>query len=151
MGQSGSTKYAGFGTVEKFALSDCHVLIEVADVLDADVAGSAWFEALAAPNQPTARFVAELGDIRAGRYTHPGTEVDVSAPVPYDAVAHRWWRLREAAGTTYFEVAPSGAGPWAVLKAIDSEPFLASVELGFRRAPTRTTPTRTGRPRGSTT
>lgn len=33
---------------------------------------------------------------------------------PYDPVAHRWLRLREAFGTTYWEVAPDGRA-WTVL------------------------------------
>jgi hypothetical protein len=35
-------------------------------------------------------------------------ESSVIAMVPYDPVAHRWWQLREAAGTIYFETSPDG-------------------------------------------
>lgn len=35
--------------------------------------------------------------------------------VTYSAVAHRWWRIREARGTVSFETGPSAGGPWAVL------------------------------------
>jgi hypothetical protein len=36
---------------------------------------------------------------------------------PYDPVAHRWWRIRERAGTTYFEVSPNGYD-WTVLDSV---------------------------------
>lgn len=35
------------------------------------------------------------------------------ASAPYDPVAHRWLRIREAAGTTYFETSPNGCA-WSV-------------------------------------
>jgi len=31
-----------------------------------------------------------------------------SAPITYSATAHAWWRIREALGTLYFDVAPDG-------------------------------------------
>lgn len=40
--------------------------------------------------------------------------------VPHDPVGHRWWQLREAAGTVYFETSPDGVN-WAT-RAQDATP-----------------------------
>jgi hypothetical protein len=45
-----------------------------------------------------------------------GTRTTVAA-VPYDAAAHRWLRLREQAGTLFYEASPD-ATAWAPLCAI---------------------------------
>jgi hypothetical protein len=43
--------------------------------------------------------------------------VSDSVWVPYDPVAHRWWRIREAAGTTLFEFSPDGLD-WTEVRSI---------------------------------
>lgn len=51
-------------------------------------------------------------------YSYGTLETD-NIGIPYDPVAHRWWRMRERAGTLYWEVSPDGYG-WTV---IDSAPM----------------------------
>jgi hypothetical protein len=43
-----------------------------------------------------------------------GTLETWNTSVSYDPVAHRWWRIRERAGTTYFDVSPDGYD-WTVI------------------------------------
>ncbi len=39
--------------------------------------------------------------------------------VAYDALAHRWWRMVESAGTTSFQVSPDGAA-WSTIASTDT-------------------------------
>jgi hypothetical protein len=50
-----------------------------------------------------------------------GTLETLNTSVPYDAVAHRWWRIRETAGKIYWEVSPD-AHAWTVLDFVPT-PF----------------------------
>lgn len=38
-------------------------------------------------------------------------------PVPYDPVAHKYWRIRESGGTVYWETSPTGVGSWTVQRS----------------------------------
>jgi hypothetical protein len=51
-----------------------------------------------------------------------------AATVTYDPIQHRFWRLRERAGTTYFETSPDGAA-FAVLHETPTPAFAAAVSL----------------------
>jgi hypothetical protein len=54
---------------------------------------------------------------------------DVSAEiVPYDPVAHRWWRIRGTAGRIYLETSPDGAD-WTVLLEDDAAFDLSALRL----------------------
>jgi hypothetical protein len=50
-----------------------------------------------------ARIFQTQGQLRADR----NNDLGVNA-APYDPVMHRWWRIRETAGTVHFEVSPDG-------------------------------------------
>ena len=58
---------------------------------------------------------------RAGIYTPAKT-------VPYDPVAHRWWRLREQAGVTYAETSADGSS-YAALASFATPAASAATEL----------------------
>lgn len=46
----------------------------------------------------------------------------------YDAVAHRWWRIRESGGEVFFETAPDGA-TWTARSTIEAAFDLSMVEV----------------------
>jgi hypothetical protein len=46
------------------------------------------------------------------RYIVSGVSADIAA-VPYDSIAHRWWRIREKNGTTYWETSANGTN-WTI-------------------------------------
>jgi hypothetical protein len=48
--------------------------------------------------------------------------------VPFDPIAHRFWRLRERAGQLFWETSPDGQPPWAV-QHMQITPF--SLEASF--------------------
>lgn len=47
---------------------------------------------------------------------HKLNDVSYNTSVPYDATAMRWWRMREAAGTVYFETSPD-ATTWTTQRS----------------------------------
>ena len=54
------------------------------------------------------------------------------AALPYDADAHRWWRLREQAGQTYWEISADGVAWTTLLQLASPVPVSAvDVELGL--------------------
>lgn len=57
----------------------------------------------------------ESGNLVTGWTNAAGA--DDKTGIPYDAVAHRFWRIREAAGTTYWETAPDGT-TWTVRRTL---------------------------------
>jgi hypothetical protein len=55
-----------------------------------------------------------------------GLAVQASTTTTYDPAAHRWWRIREEAGTIYFETSPDAA-QWNTLLQTGSPPQLETV------------------------
>ena len=49
---------------------------------------------------------------------------------PYDAERHRWWRLRERGGTTFWETSPNGC-EWEVLHSAPTPFTVTAVKLGL--------------------
>jgi hypothetical protein len=87
-----------------------------------------WVEVTAVPSQNSTAAVQMQAFSHVGRsfimiselqgQLHFSREVngsigDVNAPIPYDPVAHRWWRLRESAGITNWETSPDSV-TWTV-------------------------------------
>ncbi|HST62658.1 MAG TPA: hypothetical protein VLK84_28390, partial [Longimicrobium sp.] len=54
--------------------------------------------------------------------------VFTGTPLTYDPVAHRWWRIREAGGTTYWEVSADGCG-WTVIRSAPNPIPLTTVQV----------------------
>lgn len=46
----------------------------------------------------------------------------------YNATDHRWWRIREAAGTVYFEVSPDGT-TWTVVRSLPTPNWGLAVDF----------------------
>lgn len=60
-------------------------------------------------------------------------EIDVSGTfdtsmVPYDPVAHRWWQLREQAGTMFFEASADGIA-WTTIAQKPTPAFVSNAYL----------------------
>jgi hypothetical protein len=57
-----------------------------------------------------------------------GSLTPAAQVVPYDNVVHRWWQLREDAGTVYFETSMDGVS-WAPRGSVPTPWFAASVTI----------------------
>jgi len=58
------------------------------------------------------------------------TDCTAHESVPYDATAQRWWRIREQAGTVYWETSPDGAN-WNPLASLATPLDAAAVFVNF--------------------
>jgi hypothetical protein len=107
---------------------ECSAWVEVPTVFDASVVGDARFYLWGSHNNVSK--IAVAGGIITFDVITDGIETSV-ASLPYDAVAHRWWRLRETAGTLFYETSPD-ALDWTVRHSVADPPYInsATVELG---------------------
>lgn len=106
-----SPSYAGYGSVNRYDLTNSSIQVEVVQVLF-PVPGLQTLVQVLIDGNNSVYLDADSGwlncfQLVGGVYTRLGR-------VPYDAQSHRWWRLREYQGVTYWEVSPNGR-EWTTL------------------------------------
>lgn len=88
-----------------YDLTDSYAYMEVVDAGNVATTANAILE-LQLDSSNFVRFVQENGTLFAQKMI-AGVRSNVST-VTYNSSAHRWWRIRESAGTTYWDVSPNG-------------------------------------------
>jgi hypothetical protein len=118
--------YGGYETHRSYLLRDSRVFVEVPDY-DPATSGVLTFE-IEAANDPDARFELSTTEL-ALDYAYAGDRYRL-ATLAYDPEAHRYWQVREAEGTLYWETSPD-AQTWEIQASTSSLPFadLARVKL----------------------
>lgn len=102
---AGTSGVAGFGTRHAFNLVDSRVNVEVSQIVVTDT--DAVFGLVARRDDDNAVGIGQVwGKLHTG-YTVNGALVDVP-PVDYVPSQHRFWQLREADGTLYWEASEDG-------------------------------------------
>ncbi|MEZ4302422.1 MAG: hypothetical protein R3B70_46270 [Polyangiaceae bacterium] len=110
------------------SLLDCQVTLQVKQVGSTSPGILTYFSVPPADGSE--------GDIA---FTHSGTALrmnvraggsDTSQGVPYDPVAHAWWRIRESAGTIHFEASADGL-TWLPLFEAETPEFAGSVAVNI--------------------
>jgi hypothetical protein len=97
--------FSGYSSRDTHDLTDSSIEVEVVQVLN-QVNGTSTLLS-AGPNDDNRVMIA----VKSGQLTclqMIGGVATTLAVFPYDAAAHRWWRLRESQGTTWWEVSPEG-------------------------------------------
>jgi len=102
---SATTNYGGYNSAWHYDVRGSRMYIEVLETTSA-----------ATNAQTDIQFVSIAGEaleigVEAGRFyalTFDGTNQTVLAMIPYVPAQHRWWQLRESAGTVYFEYSADG-------------------------------------------
>jgi hypothetical protein len=116
---SGATGYSGLGANAPVDLTGSQLVVELVQALPVRVAGEAYLTASKDGSNwiNMAVWDGVIGVTRkvAGTLSHPCT-------LPYVPERHRWLRLREEAGTTYWETSPDGDA-WEVLYS-QANPFI---------------------------
>lgn len=121
-----ASQYSGYYTNDLYDLTDSYIHIEVVQTFH--MADGAFIFFMAADVGNHIFFALSHGTLRCMQ-TMAGTQSTL-ATVPYDALAHRWLRLREGGGTTYWETSPD-CRAWNVIFS-EPNPFaLTSVNLTF--------------------
>jgi len=120
-----SANYVGYYSKNLYDLTDSSVTLEVVQVLN-QVPGTDTFLGAGPDDSNRVMIVVNTGLIRAG-YWLTGAFTTLTT-CPYEPVAHRWWRLRESRGTTWWEVSADGER-WTVLFSRANPLSLASCVL----------------------
>ena len=122
-----SNVVAGHGgtSVALFDLTESHVHVEMVEALRAPDTDSG----LAAENAgEVVQLSVRNGELQCRQ--NVGGVTTVLEHVPYDPVQHRWLRLRERAGITYWETAPDGVS-WQIVHSRANPFVLTAVRFEF--------------------
>ncbi len=117
--QAGMTGDATLTSDITYDLTGSHVHIELvsAGVQETGLEMYPIILTQAAANQNNALLIVVAGGT-VGLYQVVATVATGLAFPSYNAVTMRWWRIREAAGTVYYESAPDVRGPWTVRASV---------------------------------
>ncbi len=123
--QSGGEGNVLVQTLSRYALRDAHVSVEVVEV--PNPAGTANTGFSFGVDGTFVGFEQSSGQLRL--LTAVDWVYDVRATLSYDSVAHRYWRLREAAGELFWETSADGAS-WTVRSPPTPTPSALAVDGG---------------------
>lgn len=120
-----TAQYGEVWSVQPYDLRECSVWLDVAAAFPATTSGDTYIQLY----QSGTAYV-EMGTWQGtlGFSMADDGDLQVLGSVPYDASEHRWWRLREAQGTLYYETAPDGAA-WIQRHTAATPAFLSSVTV----------------------
>jgi hypothetical protein len=124
LGAEVSGSFAGMTSVSSFVLTDCQVFVKVTSDLDPMTNGYAALAATAGDSY--AEIILAHGFL--GYKTWIGPVQNYYGDVPYDPEAHRWWRLRETAGTLHYEASPDAVS-WTTLYSVATPFSVADVKV----------------------
>lgn len=131
--QAGATGDATLTSDITYDLTGSHVHVELieAGVQEAGLETYPIILTQAAANQNNA-LVVVVSAGTVGLYEIVAGVPNGLAFPSYDAVAMRWWRIRESGGTVYFESAPKVRGPWTVRASVVPTIAITSLYMKIR-------------------
>ncbi|EYF00686.1 Hypothetical protein CAP_0318 [Chondromyces apiculatus DSM 436] len=103
--------YGGLRSVDEFDVAGCAVFVAVDQATDSATQGFTQFY-LTAGDQVAQVEISKISGQLQFKQVVQGQQEEL-LQVPYDAVAHRYWRLREAGGAIYWETSANAVG-WQV-------------------------------------
>jgi hypothetical protein len=111
----------------RYDLTDDAITIEVTSVLAGD--GQTIFNAVDASGAYV-QMLSEISMLIPRRVPAAGGYIDLPG-VPYDPVAHRFWRLRQEGTTTHWEASPDGTN-WSEIGSIEGflDPSAVRIDFG---------------------
>ncbi|HEX8433023.1 MAG TPA: vanadium-dependent haloperoxidase [Longimicrobium sp.] len=120
--------YGGYYTLATYDLNRSRAAVEVVQILTAPSQAYTYLEVRNPSSGDKVSIVAGDGNLYFTQQVG-GAYANLHI-ITYDSYAHRWWRIREDAGNTFFETSPDGCG-WTTQLVI-ADPFpLDSVMLSF--------------------
>jgi hypothetical protein len=119
--------YAGYRTYHLYDLRDDAIQVEVPVMVNTASGAHAF---LGAGLDPANQILVlqEGGQLQFKEIL--GGVAAAGTAVPYSGTQHRFWKLREAAGTTYWETSPDGQA-WTVRWSRPSTPYAAALHVKF--------------------
>jgi hypothetical protein len=122
-----SGNYVGYASKNQYDLTDSSVTLEVVQVLN-QVPGTFTFLSAGPDDGNRVELGVDRDQLLARLWLSGG--LTALAACPYEPAAHRWWRLRESRGTTWWEVSPDGER-WLVLFSRSNPMNLSLCQLSF--------------------
>ncbi|WP_233165830.1 vanadium-dependent haloperoxidase [Archangium sp. Cb G35] len=119
---------SGYVSTVPYDLTGSSFKLEVTQTLRPVLGARTFFRALVTEDVNEVGMLVENGVLHCGQ-TVSGTRTSL-ASVPYEPARHLWWRLREAAGTLWWECSGDGQS-WQVLHSRPSPIQLTAVKLSF--------------------
>jgi hypothetical protein len=111
--------YAGYLSDLSYDLHNDAVFVEVLQVPDPSGNADTYLRA-SADGGNDLTIIEEHGTLSFHQSIN-GTITSVTPSIPYDPVQHRWWRIRETGGLSFWETSPD-AMTWTV-RAQENDPF----------------------------
>ncbi len=124
--QNTNDGYAGYGSKVSYDLTGSSVKLEVLQVLTVQN-GVTYLRA--GHSGDSVRLLSFNGMLHCTQIL--GSVTTTLATLPYDPVNHRWWQLRESAGTTFWEASRDGR-TWTTLCSKSNFMDLTVVPIIFR-------------------
>jgi hypothetical protein len=120
--------FSGYITQTGYDLTNSFVKLEVQPLRP--VTGALTFMVVQLNEGTDELFLSTENGLLACSETVGGAPEVVLSEIPYEPAQHRWWRIRENSGTTYWEASGDGKD-WTVLFS-KANPFaLTQVRIGF--------------------
>jgi len=119
---------SGYTSTATYDLTGSSFKLEVIQTLRPVLGARTFLRAFVTEEVDEVGILVENGLLHCGQ-TVGGTRTAL-ASVPYDSVRHRWWRMREDSGTTYWETSGDGKS-WQVLLSKANPILLTAVKLSF--------------------
>lgn len=117
-------EWAGLVTGATYDFDECAAWVRVPVVYSNATTGFSYFQLV---GDDSLKIEARDGNLEMKRSN------DMAA-VPYDPVAHLWWRIREEGSTVYFETSPDGLD-WTTRHSVPTPPGIATMRLGLGLVP----------------
>jgi len=126
LGANVADNWAGYQTTNGYQLADDRVFVEVPQV---GASGTntilLLWTSLARTDGPSIEWEASKLFFRR----RINDQIFDRANITYDAVMHRWWQIRERAGTMYWETSPDGVN-WTV-RYMEATPSITTAYITF--------------------
>ncbi|WP_309889937.1 vanadium-dependent haloperoxidase [Archangium sp.] len=119
---------SGYTSAVAYDLTGSSFKLKVTRTLRLVLGARTFFRAFLTEDVDEVGLLVENGFLSCGQ-TIAGTRT-LLASVPYEPERHLWWRLRESAGTLYWETSGDG-GSWHILVSKAAPSFLTQVKLSF--------------------
>lgn len=125
-----TTAFGGYGSAQIYTMTEATVQARMYPAAAGGTAGEAWAQLAVKSTTGGTDLLMEVnaatGQLRMA--TRSGSFDGAVVLVPYDPVAHAWLRIREAAGTTYWETSSDGA-TWTTRRTAVSPTWATATTL----------------------
>jgi hypothetical protein len=125
---TGGPKWGTYTSKDWLDLTNSRAFVEVPEMVNtASANADAYF---GADNTANNRLTwAQQGGVLYAVVTVGGERTTVASPA-YDSVQQRYWQIREACGTSYFETSPDGS-TWTLHASVATPAFASQVQIGL--------------------